>query len=129
MSVGLDGANEERENMSGGSMNYLYCKLENDADFKQTTPERKAFALHLVKVAKALHDIEWVDSCDYRPGDESEAIRACLAPGMALEAAIEAANEAAKELREELELACAGKRPNAELTERRAEATDKTTDA
>ena len=60
MSVGLDGANEERENMSGGSMNYLYCKLENDADFKQTTPERKAFALHLVKVAKALHDIESV---------------------------------------------------------------------
>jgi hypothetical protein len=98
--------------MSGGSMNYLYSKLENDADFRQTTPERKAFALHLQKVAKALHDIEWVDSCDYGPGDDSEAIRACLAPGMALEAAIDTAHEAAKELREELERACSG-RPKA----------------
>jgi hypothetical protein len=25
-----------------------------------------------------LHDIEWVDSADYAPGDEDEAIRACL---------------------------------------------------
>ena len=96
--------------MSGGSMNYLYLTLERDAEFRLTTPERKAFAKHLVKVAKALHDIEWVDSSDYSPGDESESIRACLAPGMALEAAIDSAHEAAKELREELERACSGVR-------------------
>ena len=94
--------------MSGGSMNYLYSKLEYDATFRKDTPERKAFAKHLQLVAKALHDIEWVDSSDYGPGDENEAIRACLNNGAVLEAAIEAALEAAKDLRAELERACSG---------------------
>ena len=85
-------------------MNYLYIRLENDADFRPTTPERKAFSALLKKVAKALHDIEWVDSGDYGPGDDSEAIRACLGQGMALEAAIENAHEALKDLRAELAL-------------------------
>ena len=58
-------------------MNYLYSKIEY-ADFPTDTPEREAFAKHLKLVAKALHDIEWVDSADYGPGDENEAIRACL---------------------------------------------------
>ena len=62
----------------GGSMDYLYRKVM-DAEFDEDTPERKAFAAHLKLVAKALHDIEWVDSCDYGPGDENESIRACLA--------------------------------------------------
>lgn len=65
--------------MSGGSLNYLYRRLLYDADFACDTPERKAFAAHLKLVARALHDIEWVDSGDYGPGDENEAIRACLA--------------------------------------------------
>ena len=64
--------------MSGGSMGYLYSRIEMDADFAQDTPERKAFAEHLKLVVKALHDIEWVDSCDYGPGDEVPAILACL---------------------------------------------------
>ena len=84
-------------------MNYLYSKIEYEANFLANTPERKAFARHLVKVAKALHDIEWVDSSDYGPGDENEAIRACLAPGMALEAAIETAQEAMKALQDEID--------------------------
>ncbi len=67
--------------MSGGSMNYLYSRIEMDATFEQNTPLRKAFAKHLEMVCKALHDIEWVDSCDYGPGDENEAIRACLQHG------------------------------------------------
>jgi hypothetical protein len=64
--------------MSGGSMNYLYSKLLHCADFLVNTPEREAFANHLKLVAQALHDIEWVDSGDYGPGDENAAIRACL---------------------------------------------------
>lgn len=64
--------------MSGGSMNYLYSKLECGADFEENTPERFAFAKHLKLVAKALHDIEWVDSGDYGPGRDTDAIRACL---------------------------------------------------
>ncbi len=63
--------------MSGGSMDYLYSKIEW-AEFPTDTPERAAFAEHLKLVAKALHDIEWVDSCDYGPGDENAAILACL---------------------------------------------------
>lgn len=100
--------------MSGGSMNYLYSKLEYEANFLANTPERRAFAAHLRKVVKALHDIEWVDSSDYVPGDENEAIRACLGDALVLEAAIEQAHDAAKVLRDELERACSG-RPNAEV--------------
>jgi hypothetical protein len=64
--------------MSGGSMDYLYSKIEWFADFEENTPERKAFAEHLKLIVKALHDIEWVDSGDYSPGDENEAIMAVL---------------------------------------------------
>lgn len=74
--------------MSGGSMNYLYSKIECDATFERNTPERQAFADHLQKVAQALHDIEWVDSGDYGPGDENEAICACLSDGATLGAAV-----------------------------------------
>lgn len=66
--------------MSGGSMDYLYSKVLHCANFPLDTPERIAFAAHLKLVAQALHDIEWVDSGDYGPGDENAAIRACLNP-------------------------------------------------
>jgi len=88
--------------MSGGSMNYLYSKLEYEATFREDTPERRAFAKHLKLVAKALHDIEWVDSSDYGPGDDSKAIRACLNDGCILDAAIESAEEVLKALTEEI---------------------------
>jgi hypothetical protein len=94
--------------MSGGSLNYLYAKLLN-AEFPVHTPERRAFRKHLALVAKALHDIEWVDSGDYTDGDENEAIRACLSDGAVLEAAIERAHEAHRELTAELERACRGR--------------------
>lgn len=65
--------------MSGGSYDYAYSKLNDFADSLQlTTPLRKAFKTHLLKVSNACHDIEWVDSCDWSPGDEDEAIRATL---------------------------------------------------
>ena len=72
--------------MSGGSMEYLYQKVQ-DANFSDDTPHRKAFRTHLEKVAKALHDIEWVDSGDYGPGRENEAIMACVAPADVVSAA------------------------------------------
>ena len=90
-------------------MNDLYAKLECEASFLCDTPERKAFNRHLAKVAKALHDIEWVDSGDYGPGDENDAIRACLGEGLVLEAAIEEAHDSMKALRAELERACSGR--------------------
>jgi hypothetical protein len=88
--------------MSGGSMNYLYSKLEYDSTFDTNTPERRAFKEHLALVAKALHDIEWVDSGDCGPGYENKAIRACLAETKVLEASIQRAEEALQELKDEI---------------------------
>lgn len=67
--------------MSGGSYDYFYHKLEQfayDMSISPSEVERKAFQDLLFKVAKACHDIEWVDSGDYSEGDELEAIKACL---------------------------------------------------
>lgn len=75
--------------MSGGSLDYLYSRVNDAADLIAYSgePLRCAFAEHLRKVAKALHDIEWVMSCDYGPGDDADAIRACIAPDAELAAA------------------------------------------
>ena len=66
--------------MSGGSYDYAYRHVEEFARDRRATdtPLRRAFRAHLVLVAKAMHDIEWVDSHNYVPGDEDEAIRAVL---------------------------------------------------
>lgn len=88
--------------MSGGSMNYLYSSLEY-AGFTADTPERRAFAAHLKLVAKALHDIEWVDSGDFGPGDENAAIRVCLGDALMLQAVLEQAKEAEAALRAEID--------------------------
>lgn len=75
----MEAGKEGENSMSGGSMDYGYVRVIGMVDqFEHNTPERKAFADHLGKVAKALHDIEWVDSGDYEPGDENEAIRVCI---------------------------------------------------
>ena len=86
-------------------MNYLYSRIENDAFFHLNTAERKAFAAHLRKVAKALHDIEWVDSGDYSQGMESEAIRACLKEGDVLDALIDQAKQVISDLQDEVKRA------------------------
>ncbi len=65
--------------MSGGSMNYLSGRVES-AEFREDTPLRRAFRAHLLRVAKALHEIEWVDSGDNSPGRDEDAILACLGP-------------------------------------------------
>lgn len=69
--------------MSGGSYDYLYCRVEDMADRivqAGDTPERRRFAEHLRRVANAMHAIEWVDSCDLGRGDENAAIRAVFDP-------------------------------------------------
>jgi hypothetical protein len=89
--------------MSGGSMNHLYSKLKYEANFRLDTPERRAFAKHLELVIKALHDIEWVDSADYGPGDENKAIRACLGDAVMLATVLEMAKEAVATLQAEID--------------------------
>jgi hypothetical protein len=65
--------------MSGGSMNYVYSRVETAASDircnEHKTLLRLKFAELLDVIAQALHDIEWVDSSDYGLGDENEAIR------------------------------------------------------
>ena len=83
--------------MSGGSMNYLYSKVEY-AEFRENTPERMAFRAYLMRVAQALKDIESVDSSDSKPGSENAAIMACVSKSEVLDASIERAKEQIAEL-------------------------------
>ena len=66
--------------MSGGSWNYCHEQIENIAKdlLNHKDPLRKALGRKMELIAKALHDIEWVDSGDYDPGREIEAIKKAL---------------------------------------------------
>lgn len=67
--------------MSGGTHEYVCFRIQ-EIDVISTyngddiPPERVKFQGLLKLVAKAMHDIEWVDSCDMSNGDELEAIEA-----------------------------------------------------
>lgn len=87
--------------MSGGSLNYAYSDIERIAYTIQTRAEtlmQKAFAKHLDLVARALHDLEWVYSSDYGPGDEEEAIKKCLSNEFILSVLIDEAKRIRAEL-------------------------------
>lgn len=85
--------------MSGGSYDYFYSRVEEIANrIEAKTTARRAFAAHLRLVAQALHDIEWVDSSDYAPGDEDAAILRVVGPAAILRTAVEDAERARAEL-------------------------------
>lgn len=87
--------------MSGGSYNYAYHRInELASEIRGNSAERCAFRHLLTKVATALHDIEWVDSGDYGPGDENKAIAACLSPDIRFEAAAARLKKAVVECKE-----------------------------
>jgi hypothetical protein len=72
---------ERTRQMSGGSLNYGYERIETLAEEIERRAEcalHKAFARHLFRVAQAAHDLEWVWSGDWSPGDEEAAIKACM---------------------------------------------------
>lgn len=81
--------------MSGGSWEYVYSRVEDAADRLCESQDtlRRAFGEHLKLCAKALHDVEWVDSSDYGKGADVEAIRAVVAPAMEAGAAVELLQE------------------------------------
>jgi hypothetical protein len=94
------------EIMSGGSYDYAYRKIEalaSEIKSRAQTSERKAFADHLLKVAKAAHDIEWVDSCDYGVGDENKSIRECLGNGLILLQVVIEAKKIMKDIQSEID--------------------------
>ena len=68
--------------MSGGSLDYVYRKVEEAADKIRENPEattlHKAFAAHLDLVAEALRSLEREQSGDFGPGDADGHIRAVI---------------------------------------------------
>lgn len=87
--------------MSGGSLEYIYNRVGDAAESisnRSDSPLHRAFAVHLHKVATALHELEWVFSFDKSPGDEDAAIRACLPADAELRQAIADAEKARDEL-------------------------------
>lgn len=66
--------------MSGGSWDYVYCRVQDAADrlVNEKCPYRRALGKKLSLMAAALHEIEWVDSHDRSAGSETESIRAAL---------------------------------------------------
>ena len=99
--------------MSGGHYDYAYERIDDlVCRIERTTPLRKAFVRHLVKVAKAAHDIEWVDSNDNSPGHENAAIREVLGPtadAQVLAVAVEDAKAAMEQLKDAIAGAEMGK--------------------
>jgi 2-hydroxychromene-2-carboxylate isomerase len=96
--------------MSGGSWDYLYERMEDAAGrlLSSDDNDRRAFGRLMRKCAKAMHDIEWVDSCDYGEGDELVAIRAALganAPSLAIHEAVTRAEEVMDKLSESIVIA------------------------
>jgi len=87
--------------MSGGSLDYVYGKVEDTARTiieRSRNPLHLAFAKHLIKVSQALHDLEWVFSGDSSEPDEEDAIRAVIHPKEELESAKEEAEIALRNL-------------------------------
>jgi hypothetical protein len=64
--------------MSGGSWDYFTFKADEVAERLESekSPLRRALGQHMRLIAKALYDIEWVDSGDKGEGDDIEAIKA-----------------------------------------------------
>jgi hypothetical protein len=76
--------------MSGGSLDYLYMKIEEAIATIRVRSQRmthRAFAGHLALVARALQDVEWVLSGDYAQDAADQSITAVLGGADALKAA------------------------------------------
>ena len=94
--------------MSGGSYDYLCYKMEGAAQTlmgKSQTPYRQAFGQLMMKCAKAMRDVEWVDSSDMGRGDDEEAIMMCISENDVLRVTVEEAEKTLKELERLIKLA------------------------
>lgn len=90
--------------MSGGSWDYFYCKLE-EVGFRlrrDSKPLRAALGLLLLQASKAMHDIEWNDSCDGSDTEDANIIATLgtQAPALMREAAEQAIYHAIEQAQE-----------------------------
>jgi hypothetical protein len=88
--------------MSGGALGYASGHIEStiyEMGRHELTPKMRVFRKFLVKVAKAVHDVEWELSDNYGPGGSDKAVDAVLPDGFSLKCAIEEAEEAERNLR------------------------------
>ncbi len=91
--------------MSGGSLDYVYSKVEDAAErIPQDTITRIAFTQHLCMVAAALRSIEWNMSGD-GDRDEDDNIRACFGASAMVDSALREAKRVRDELSNEIRLA------------------------
>ncbi len=91
--------------MSGGSLDYVYSKVEDAAEkIPHDTMTRIAFTAHLSLVARALRSIEWNMSGD-GDHDEADNIRACFGASAMVESALREAKRVRDDLSNEIRLA------------------------
>lgn len=85
--------------MSGGHYDYAYTRVQDMAvaliGRGDSSALLRAFGEHLLKVAKAMRDVEWEHSGD--GADWQASVRAVLAPGAELEAATKRLRDAMDE--------------------------------
>ena len=95
--------------MSGGSLDYVYFKVESAAhdiareSFTNKIPELKAFKDHLVKVAEVLHDVEWFLSGDYAEETMVKSIKKLLSEEQVLDSVVKEAEDILIKLTNSLE--------------------------
>ena len=96
--------------MSGGSWDYAYQQFQEVGEMLcgSNAPLRRALGKRVLLIAKALHDIEWVDSNDYGKGDDVAAIEYAIGPNVAnevLAVVIEKAESVLEELMKAIDAA------------------------
>lgn len=94
--------------MSGGSYDYICYKMEDAARTlcgKTQPPYRQAFGMLMKKCAKAMHDIEWVDSNDMSEGDDEASIMQCICFSQVLACTVKEAEKIQLELEKLIKLA------------------------
>ena len=89
--------------MSGGSLDYVYSRVEDAARTLMAKAEdevQRAFAKHLFKVARALHETEWVLSGDKVQGEDHQEILNVITPQAVLASLIDDAEQTQEHLQE-----------------------------
>lgn len=88
--------------MSGGSLDYVYSRVEDAARTLASSSDvvHQAFAEHLGKVASALYMAEYVLSGDSGPGDDHKAILQVITSQDVLASLIDDAEQTQAQLQE-----------------------------